>query len=92
MICRYSPEFTSGKILTQHGIVRANCVDCLDRTNVAQFGLGKVALGWQLYSMGLLEHPWALSLQTEVSRVFEEIFDEHGDTLVNVSFYDFSKI
>jgi hypothetical protein len=72
----------NGQMLLQHGIVRANCVDCLDRTNVAQFGLGKAALGWQLYSMGLLDSPWALGLQTELCRLFEEMFDEHGDTLV----------
>merc|ERR1712129_416180 len=29
----------------QTGIVRTNCVDCLDRTNTAQFVIGKVALG-----------------------------------------------
>ncbi|KAI3422374.1 hypothetical protein GPALN_012893 [Globodera pallida] len=70
-----------GRMLLQHGIVRSNCVDCLDRTNVVQFGIGKVALGWQLYSMGFLSSPWALSLHSEVCRVFEEMFDEHGDTL-----------
>lgn len=42
---------------------------------------GKIALGWQLYSMGFLCSPWALHLHTEVCRVFEEMFDEHGDTL-----------
>uniref|UniRef100_A0A914HH04 SAC domain-containing protein n=1 Tax=Globodera rostochiensis TaxID=31243 RepID=A0A914HH04_GLORO len=70
-----------GRMLLQHGIVRSNCVDCLDRTNVVQFGIGKVALGWQLYSMGFLSSPWALSLHSEVCRVFEEMFDEHGDIL-----------
>jgi hypothetical protein len=27
-------------------------VDCLDRTNTAQFVVGKVALGFQLYALG----------------------------------------
>ena len=30
-----------GTMLLQHGVARTNCVDCLDRTNVAQFGIGK---------------------------------------------------
>lgn len=29
----------------QTGIIRTNCVDCLDRTNTAQFAIGKCALG-----------------------------------------------
>lgn len=32
----------------QHGIIRTNCVDCLDRTNTAQFAVGKHALGHQV--------------------------------------------
>ena len=32
----------------QTGVVRVNCVDCLDRTNTAQFTLGKCALGFQV--------------------------------------------
>ena len=34
----------------QHGVVRTNCVDCLDRTNTAQFAIGKTALGMQVGS------------------------------------------
>lgn len=38
---RYCAEMSSdGRMLLQHGIVRSNCVDCLDRTNVVQFGIG----------------------------------------------------
>lgn len=33
---------TDGRFLIQHGISRTNCVDCLDRTNVAQFGIGEL--------------------------------------------------
>lgn len=32
----------------QTGIIRVNCVDCLDRTNTAQFALGKCALAIQV--------------------------------------------
>lgn len=32
----------------QTGTVRVNCVDCLDRTNTAQFALGKAALAFQV--------------------------------------------
>ena len=32
----------------QTGIIRTNCVDCLDRTNTAQFSVGLCALGFQV--------------------------------------------
>ena len=77
----YKPLYSSdGSTILQSGISRTNCVDCLDRTNVAQFGLGKAALGLQLYSMGYLDEP-IIAQNTELCRIIEEIYDEHGDTL-----------
>ncbi|CAD6186517.1 unnamed protein product [Caenorhabditis auriculariae] len=73
-------ESPDGRFLLQRGICRVNCVDCLDRTNVVQFGIAKVALAAQLCAMGLLEEP-VLSLQSEVCRLLEDLFDEHGDTM-----------
>jgi hypothetical protein len=32
----------------QKGVLRVNCVDCLDRTNVAQLCLAKLVLGHQV--------------------------------------------
>ncbi|KYQ90630.1 putative sac domain-containing inositol phosphatase [Tieghemostelium lacteum] len=39
----------------QIGVIRTNCIDSLDRTNAAQFCIGKVALGYQLYAMGFID-------------------------------------
>uniref|UniRef100_A0A0E0QDF5 SAC domain-containing protein n=1 Tax=Oryza rufipogon TaxID=4529 RepID=A0A0E0QDF5_ORYRU len=36
----------------QTGVLRTNCMDCLDRTNVAQYAYGLAALGRQLHAMG----------------------------------------
>ncbi|KAL3997888.1 hypothetical protein ACH3XW_12770 [Acanthocheilonema viteae] len=69
-----------GRCLLQHGVLRTNCVDCLDRTNVAQFGIGKVSLGLQLYSMGLVGEP-LLSSSSEVCRIYEDLVDQHGNML-----------
>ena len=33
----------------QNGIVRVNCVDCLDRTNTAMYVIGKCALAHQVF-------------------------------------------
>ncbi|XP_014233608.1 polyphosphoinositide phosphatase isoform X2 [Trichogramma pretiosum] len=64
----------------QTGIIRTNCVDCLDRTNTAQFSLGKCALGHQLHHLGLLEAP-QLEFDTDCVRMLEELYEDHGDTL-----------
>lgn len=38
---------------SQHGVLRTNCIDSLDRTNLAQFTFGMVALGQQLHALGI---------------------------------------
>lgn len=43
--------------VVQTGVLRTNCVDCLDRTNTAQFMVGKCALAYQLYALGLIDRP-----------------------------------
>lgn len=45
------PNKIDGHGRLQTGIIRVNCVDCLDRTNTAQFALGKCALGFQVVHM-----------------------------------------
>ena len=37
----------------QHGVLRTNCIDSLDRTNVGQFSYGMLALGQQLQALGI---------------------------------------
>ena len=64
----------------QTGIIRTNCVDCLDRTNTAQFAIGKCALGYQLYALGMLNAP-KLEFDTDCVRMLEELYEDHGDTL-----------
>ena len=39
----------------QNGVARTNCIDCLDRTNAAQFVIGKRVLGLQLQALGVIE-------------------------------------
>ncbi|KAI3973161.1 hypothetical protein MKX01_020896 [Papaver californicum] len=38
----------------QKGVLRTNCIDCLDCTNVAQYSYGLAALGYQLNALGLI--------------------------------------
>ncbi|KAM8847549.1 polyphosphoinositide phosphatase [Synchiropus picturatus] len=64
----------------QTGVLRTNCVDCLDRTNTAQFMVGKCALAYQLYALGMIDKP-KLQFDTDCVRLFEELYEDHGDTL-----------
>ena len=43
-----------GELHMQNGVARTNCIDCLDRTNAAQFVIGKRALGHQLHALGII--------------------------------------
>lgn len=62
----------------QEGILRTNCVDCLDRTNIAQFCYAKYALNEQLKALDVDLTPSALdSLQLLVL----EIWVQNGDVL-----------
>ncbi|VVC42223.1 Hypothetical protein CINCED_3A001710 [Cinara cedri] len=72
-------QFKNG-IIHQNGIIRVNCVDCLDRTNTAQFAIGKCALAYQLYYLGLLNTP-SLEYDTDCVRLLEVSYEDHGDTL-----------
>uniref|UniRef100_A0A8C8DJY6 FIG4 phosphoinositide 5-phosphatase n=1 Tax=Oryzias sinensis TaxID=183150 RepID=A0A8C8DJY6_9TELE len=69
---------SSGRLQT--GVLRTNCVDCLDRTNTAQFMVGKCALAYQLYALGMIDKP-KLQFDTDCVRLFEELYEDHGDTL-----------
>ncbi|WWC65713.1 uncharacterized protein I303_108335 [Kwoniella dejecticola CBS 10117] len=68
------------KPLLQHGILRVNCVDCLDRTNAAQFAIAKRAFGHQLYALGLIGTPH-LPFSCDAVDVLTEMYHDHGDTL-----------
>ncbi|KAG6878055.1 hypothetical protein C0993_000378 [Termitomyces sp. T159_Od127] len=67
-------------ILLQNGICRTNCVDCLDRTNAAQFVFGKRALGHQLYALGIVSTP-NLAFDSDAVNMLTEMYHDHGDTI-----------
>lgn len=66
-------------ILLQNGICRTNCVDCLDRTNAAQFVLGKRAFGHQLYALGIVNSP-NLPFDSDAVNMLTEMYHDHGDS------------
>ncbi|GME74459.1 unnamed protein product [[Candida] boidinii] len=76
--------FHNGKSLLttklQVGVCRTNCIDCLDRTNTAQFVIGKRALGHQLYALGLIKSKY-LEYDSDAINILTEMFHDHGDTI-----------
>eukprot|EP00834_Sanchytrium_tribonematis_P006839 NODE_546_length_6213_cov_1.440301.p1 type:complete len:760 gc:universal NODE_546_length_6213_cov_1.440301:3536-1257(-) len=64
----------------QFGITRVSCIDCLDRTNAAQFFLGKIALGYQLHKLGLIFKPY-IYFDSTVNKLLVEMFHDLGDTI-----------
>jgi len=64
----------------QEGICRTNCIDCLDRTNAAQFVIGKRALGYQLHALGIIDDVF-IDYDSDVVNILTEMFHDHGDTI-----------
>lgn len=65
----------------QKGVVRTNCIDCLDRTNAAQFIICKEALSHQLQSLGFITRSTDLDYESDLINILTEIFHDHGDTI-----------
>ncbi|KAL5062580.1 hypothetical protein RYX36_024317 [Vicia faba] len=64
----------------QSGVLRTNCIDCLDRTNVAQYAYGLVALGSQLQALGFTEDPH-IDLDNPLAKEVMTAYESMGDTL-----------
>jgi hypothetical protein len=66
-------------IRLQGGVVRTNCLDNLDRTNIVQSALAKRMLTQQLQDLGFIGSNESVDDFEELSRVFREcgFSDEH---------------
>ncbi|MFS7981108.1 putative SAC domain, polyphosphoinositide phosphatase Fig4 [Helianthus anomalus] len=64
----------------QTGVLRTNCIDCLDRTNVAQFAYGWAALARQLHTIGYIDTP-VIELDSTLADDLMRIYEKMGDTL-----------
>ncbi|CAN4085122.1 unnamed protein product [Withania somnifera] len=64
----------------QRGVLRTNCIDCLDRTNVAQYAYGLVALGHQLHALSFIDVE-NIDLDTPLADNLMNLYEEMGDIL-----------
>lgn len=70
------------QLMFQKGVLRTNCIDCLDRTNVAQYAYGLVALGHQLQALGFQEYP-KIDLDSPLAEALMSFYERMGDTLAH---------
>ncbi|XP_027331730.1 phosphoinositide phosphatase SAC3 isoform X1 [Abrus precatorius] len=68
--------------MLQRGVLRTNCIDCLDRTNVAQYAYGLAALGHQLHALAVIDHP-KIDLDDPVADDLMGFYERMGDTLAH---------
>ncbi|KAH7287003.1 hypothetical protein KP509_32G032600 [Ceratopteris richardii] len=72
----------NGEVLeTQKGVVRTNCIDCLDRTNVTQSLLGRKSLEVQLQKMKIIEPVDSISRFPDLDAKFKALWADHGDNV-----------
>lgn len=62
----------------QIGVIRTNCVDCIDRTNEGQLLISHLALEMQLKELGVCE---SLSKKSEIVQTLTKLFEEMGDAI-----------
>ena len=75
-----SSGYSIKPLIFQKGVLRTNCIDCLDRTNVAQYAYGLVALGHQLHVFGFIESP-TIDLDDPLAKDLMGLYETMGDTL-----------
>ncbi|XP_020589372.1 phosphoinositide phosphatase SAC1 [Phalaenopsis equestris] len=66
----------------QSGVLRTNCIDCLDRTNVAQYAYGLAALGHQLHAIGLADAP-KVDPDSSLAAALMDMYQSMGDALAH---------
>ncbi|XP_076890434.1 phosphoinositide phosphatase SAC2-like isoform X2 [Bidens hawaiensis] len=77
-----SRKFTVKPPRYQTGVLRTNCIDCLDRTNVAQYAYGWAALGHQLHALGYVDSP-TIGLDSPLADDLMGVYEKMGDTLAH---------
>ncbi|KAJ4844537.1 GTPase activating protein (GAP) for Rho1p [Turnera subulata] len=69
------------KMKEQTGVVRTNCIDCLDRTNVTQSMIGRRMLEIQLRRIGIFGAEETISSHANFDDNFKILWANHGDDI-----------
>lgn len=85
--CEVNNKVANGKRnvkppMFQKGVLRTNCIDCLDRTNVAQYAYGLAALGKQIHALGVSDSA-KIDLDDPMADELMWCYERMGDTLAH---------
>ncbi|XP_019099709.1 PREDICTED: phosphoinositide phosphatase SAC7-like [Camelina sativa] len=69
------------KMKEQLGVVRSNCIDCLDRTNVTQSMIGRKMLELQLKRIGVFGAEETISSHLNFDERYKILWANHGDEI-----------
>ncbi|KAG4392336.1 hypothetical protein GLYMA_04G121500v4 [Glycine max] len=69
------------KMKEQVRVVRTNCIDCLDRTNVTQSMIGRNMLEYQLRRLGVFGAEETISSHPNLDENFKILWANHGDDI-----------
>jgi hypothetical protein len=69
------------RLQEQRGVIRTNCIDCLDRTNVTQSLLGRKSLESQLEHIGIFKPSETLIQHFKFDEKFKVLWANHGDEI-----------
>jgi hypothetical protein len=65
----------------QTSVIRTNCMDCLDRTNVVQSMLARTALNRQLTDLGILSRGDTFTSDLDFEVLFRKIWADNADVV-----------
>ena len=67
--------------IEQRGVLRTNCIDCLDRTNGAQFAVGMKFLTVSLQALGICNKQQGVDSSSRLLSSLMEMYGEMGDRI-----------
>lgn len=80
----YAASDRSGRVevrSTQKSVVRTNCMDCLDRTNVIQSMLGRFSLNRMMTDLALLRRGETAQEDASFEDLFRNVWADNADTV-----------
>ncbi|KAI8997241.1 SacI homology domain-containing protein [Pilobolus umbonatus] len=63
----------------QSSVIRSNCMDCLDRTNVVQSNIARYILNRQLHELGILKKDQTVEQQEDLMDHYRNVWADNAD-------------
>jgi hypothetical protein len=77
-------------ISTQSGVIRTNCIDCLDRTNLAQQVIGEYILNTQLDALDIIPRSHILTYRYQPTSTLIHTLYQMYNTMGNTLAYQYA--